>query len=449
MEKGFLNEEFLSKCSKSYSAESQNKLITNTIVKNGINNSAMNNDSVKAMYYEFSEEIDVGKVTHQKQSGRCWMFAALNTIRYAMSKELNMKDKDFELSQTYTMFWDKFEKANYFLEAIIDTMNEELDSRTVSWLLETPTNDGGQWDMFVALVEKHGLVPKYAMPETYHSSNSRYMNFIISTFLRDAAKILRDMNASSKTVDEIRAKKEDLLVNFYRVLCHFLGEPPKTFDFEYRTKDEFYTQEKDLSPIEFYQRYSPLRLSDYVSLINAPTADKPYNKTYTVKYLGSVAGVTNIHYLNLEIEELKELSIKQLQDGEPVWFGCDVGKFSDRDLGIMDDKLFEYDSILGTDIQLNKGDRLNYRGSVLTHAMTFTGVNLRDGSPTKWKVQNSWGEEPGNKGFFIMSDSWFDEYNYEVAIHKKYLSEELLKLYEQEPIVLNPWDPMGSLANCR
>ena len=443
-----INKEFLKRCSEAYSANSQNKIITNTIIKNGINNSAINNESVKSMYYEFSEEIDVGKVTHQKSSGRCWMFAALNTIRYAMAKELNMKDKNFELSQTYAMFWDKFEKANFFLEAVIDTLDEALDGRTVSWLLETPTNDGGQWDMFVALVDKYGIIPKYAMPETYHSSNSRYMNFIISTILRDNAKILRDMHSDSKTLKEIREKKEDLLVNFYKVLCHFLGEPPKTFDFEYRTTDDKYRQEKNLSPVEFYQKYSTIKLSDYVSIINAPTADKPYNKTYTVKYLGSVAGVTNIHYLNLDMKQMKELTLKQLQDGEPVWFGCDVGKYSDRDLGIMDDKLFEYESILGADINLDKADRLNYRGSVLTHAMVFTGVNLREGNPTKWKVQNSWGEEPGNKGFFIMSDSWFDEYNYEVAIHKKYLSEELLALYKQEPIELNPWDPMGSLAMC-
>lgn len=444
----FLNEEFIKKCSSEYTSDNKNGIIANTIIKNGINNSAINNDSVTEMYHEFSEEIDTGKVTHQKKSGRCWMFAALNNIRYAMSKELNMKDKNFEISQTYTMFWDKFEKANYFLECIIDSIEMPLDSRTVSWLLEMPTNDGGQWDMFVALVEKHGLVPKYAMGETYHSSDSRYMNFIISYILRDAAKILRDMKQDNKNIEEIREQKEEILINFYKVLCYFLGEPPKTFDFEYRDKDDKFIRYENIKPIDFYNNYSPVKLSDYVSLINAPTADKPFNKTYTVKYLGTVAGVTNIHYLNIDIETMKKLAIKQLQDGEPVWFGCDVGKFSDRDLGIMDDKLFEYESLLGTEIKLNKADRLDYRGSVLTHAMVFTGVNIKEGQSTKWKVQNSWGEEPGKKGFFIMSDSWFNEYNYEVAIHKKYLSKELLKLYEQKPIELNPWDPMGSLARC-
>lgn len=437
---------FLKKCTDSYNSDERNSLITNSVIKNGINNSALNYKSVNEMYYEFSNEIDVGKVTHQKQTGRCWMFAALNNMRYAISKELDLKDKNFELSQAYTMFWDKFEKANYFLESIIDTIDEDLNSRTVAWLLDHPTNDGGQWDMFVALLEKYGIVPKYAMPESYHSSNSREMNFILDLFLRNAAKRLRDMYEKKKSFVTVRQEKECQLTRLYSILCHFLGEPPKQFNFEYRDKSNSFHRDENLSPVDFYAKYSPIDLTDYVSIIHAPTKDKPFEKTFTVKYLGNVMGQRPIHYLNLPISQLKEMSIKQLTEGEPVWFGCDVGKYMSRELGIMDNQLFDYEKLLNMELEMTKADLLNYRGSVLTHAMVFTGVHVVEGKSQKWKVQNSWGEEPGNQGFFIMSDGWFDEYNYEVAINKRYLSKKQLSLYEQPPIILEPWDPMGSLA---
>jgi len=298
-------------------------------------------------------------------------------------------------------------------------------------------------------VEKHGIVPKYAMPESFHSSNSRQMTFILDTFLRSAAKKLREMSEKKCEMASIRQEKEKALIQIYSLLCTFLGEPPKQIDFEYRDKADTFHREANLTPVEFYQKFSPVDLTDYISIIHAPTQDKPFEKTYTVKYLGNVMGPRQIHYLNLPISTLKELSMKQLDDGEPVWFGCDVGKFMNRELGIMDNQLYDYEKLLNIDFELTKADRLNYRGSVLTHAMVFTGVHIVDGKPKKWKVQNSWGEEPGKKGFFIMSDGWFDEYNYEVAIHKKYISDALLKMYRQPPVVLDPWDPMGSLALSR
>jgi len=347
------------------------------------------------------------------------------------------------------MFWDKLEKSNYFLESIIDTLDEDINSRTVTWLLDHPTNDGGQWDMFVALVEKYGIVPKYAMPESFHSSNSRQMNFIIDFFLRNAAKKLRDLVQKKSDLKSIRQEKETILTQIYSLLCTFLGEPPNQFDFEYRDTNDVFHREKNLSPIEFYNQFSPVDLKDYISIIHAPTKDKPFEKTYSVKYLGNVMGPRQIRYLNLPISELKKLSVEQLTQGEPVWFGCDVGKYMNRELGIMDNQLYDYEKLLNIRFDMTKADRLDYRGSVLTHAMVFTGVHIVDGKPQKWKVQNSWGEEPGNKGYFIMSDGWFDEYNYEVAIHKKYLNDNLLKMYEQSAIILDPWDPMGSLAFSR
>ena len=430
-----------------FNKRENSEIIANAVIKNGINDTALNNESVKKMHYDFSEEIDVGKVTNQEKSGRCWMFAALNNIRYSISKDLNIKDHDFELSEAYTMFWDKLEKANYFLENIISTVDLELDSRRVMWLLNEPTNDGGQWDMFTALIEKYGIIPKYTMPESYHSSNSRYMNKILSLKLRDLAKSLRKDFKLGADKESLREEKESMLAEIYSILAYFLGEPPQEFDFEYKDKDGKFYRDSGLSPLEFYNKYSKVKMTDYVSIINAPTNDKPFDQTYTVEFLGNVKEGQQIHYLNLPIEKLIDYSTAQLKDGEPVWFGCDVGQWSDRDLGIMDTELFNYQDLLDTKFSLDKGQRLQYGESILTHAMVFTGVNINDQDQAeRWKVQNSWGEKVGEDGFFIMSNDWFKEFNYEVVINKKYLSEADLKSYQKDPVVLKPWDPMGSLA---
>jgi len=446
MNRQIIDQPKLDKFKKKFKARENSEIIANAVIKNGINDTALNNESVKKMHYDFSEEIDVGKVTNQEKSGRCWMFAALNNIRYSISKDLKIKDHDFELSQAYTMFWDKLEKANYFLENIISTVELDIDSRRVMWLLNEPTNDGGQWDMFTALIEKYGIVPKYVMPESYHSSNSHYLNKILSLKLRDLAQTLRKDFKLGADKESLREEKEDMLAEIYSILAYFLGEPPQNFDFEYRNKDGEFYRDSELTPQEFYNKYSKVKMTDYVSIINAPTADKPFDQTYTVEFLGNVKEGQQIHYLNLPIEKLIAYTKEQLKDGEPVWFGCDVGQWSDRELGIMDTKLFNYGDVLDTKFSLDKGQRLQYGESILTHAMAFTGVNLKDDEPLSWKVQNSWGEKVGENGFFIMSNDWFKEFNYEVVINKKYLAEADLKSYQKDPVVLKPWDPMGSLA---
>ncbi len=442
-----ITEESLKKYSKNFNEVKTKKVIADAVIKNGLNDVAMNHKSIANMHFDFSEEIDAGKVTNQKKSGRCWIFAALNNIRYSISDKLNIKNHDFELSQSYNMFWDKLEKSNYFLENILETKDMELTSRKVMWLLANPTNDGGQWDMFSGIIEKYGIIPKYVMPESYSSSNSSMLNKILNLKLRDNAKILRNYSCDGAKLSELRDKKEEMLNEIYSILCYFLGEPPKSFDFEYRNKDKEFYRDENITPVEFYKKYSDIRMKDYVSIINAPTSDKPFNQTYTVEFLGNVIDGQKIHYLNLEIAKLKELAIAQLKDGEPVWFGCDVGQMLDRKKGIMDTDLYNYEDVLNTTFSLNKGERLEYGESVLTHAMVFTGVNLYgDNKSSRWKVQNSWGEDTGNDGYFIMSDKWFEEYNYEVVINKKYLSDKLIQDYQKEAVILKPWDPMGSLA---
>ncbi len=424
--------------------ETGNKVIRDAIMSNGINGSTVNNNAVVAMQSVFSEEIDTGKVANQKASGRCWIFAALNTFRHKIGAHLNIKD--FELSENYMMFWDKLEKSNYFLESILHTLDEPLDGRLLSWLLTHPQQDGGQWDMLVSLVEKYGVMPKQAMPETFQSSNTKVLNSVLDAKLRICSLELRRLHGDGKSDKDLGQAKIEMIGDIYNILVTSLGEPPKTFDFEYRDEKGTFHREKNLTPQTFFDKFSGVNLDDYISVINAPTKNKPFNQTYTVQFLGNVVNGKPIKYLNVEMNILKDLAIKQLKDGETVWFGSDVTRYSDNKVGILDTDLYTYESAFGTHFNFTKAERLDCKESSLTHAMVLTGVNLVNDQPNRWKVENSWGEDVGNKGYFVMSDKWMDEYTYQVVVNKKYLSKDLLKALTQEPIQLEPWDPMGSLA---
>lgn len=431
----------LEKFSKKWRENPDNLVIQASIMKNGIKAATENPESKVAVQPIFSHEVTTDKVSNQQQSGRCWMFAALNTFRHKLNGTLGLKD--FELSQNYTNFWDKLEKANYFLENIIETAQEDEDSRLVSWLLDTPQQDGGQWDMLVSIIEKYGVVPKAAMPETFQSSKSADLNHLLNERLRTDAVILRKEVRENTSVAQL---KEDMLAEIYQLLVMSLGEPPKTFDFEYRDKNNEFKQDLQISPTDFFKRYIDIDLKDYIPLINAPTKDKPFNQVFTVDYLGNIVGGTPIKYLNVEMDVLKKAAAEQIKDGETVWFGCDVGQLSERTSGIMDTNIFLLNQAFGFNTTMTKAERLDYKHSMLTHAMVLTGINIADGKINRWKVENSWGEAIGNKGYFVASDSWMDEYTFQVVVRKKYLPKELLNAFEQEPIVLKPWDPMGSLA---
>lgn len=412
-----------------------------SIMKNGIKAATENPESKARVRPVFSHEVATDKVSNQQQSGRCWMFAALNTFRHKLNGTLGLKD--FELSQNFINFWDKLEKANYFLENIIETANEDENSRLVSWLLDTPQQDGGQWDMLVSIIEKYGAVPKSAMPETFQSSKSADLNHLLNERLRTDAVILRKA-VNEKTNASVL--KEEMLVEIYQLLVMSLGEPPKVFDFEYRNKDNEFKQDLQISPKDFFKRYIDVDLRDYIPLINAPTKDKPFNQAFTVDYLGNIVGGAPIKYLNVEMNVLKKAAAEQIKDGETVWFGCDVGQLSERSSGIMDTDIFLTNQTFGFKTKMTKAERLDYKHSMLTHAMVLTGINVADGEVNRWKVENSWGEAIGNKGYFVASDAWMDEFTFQVVVQKKYLSEELLNAFNQEPIALKPWDPMGSLA---
>ena len=440
-----IDQQFTDKLYANYEATAKYAAIENAVSHNGLLTSLEKRSSAIENNPVFSIDLTKDKVSNQKASGRCWMFAALNTFRHKMIAGFQLEE--FELSQAHTFFWDKYEKSNWFLEQVLATSDQDLTSRKVKFLLDTPQQDGGQWDMVVALFEKYGVVPKSVYPESISSSNSRELNQYLNKLLRQDAQILRDLVTSGANTAAVQAKKEELLQEIFNFLAMSLGLPPRTFDFSYRDKDNNFHSENGLTPQAFYKKYVDLQLDDYVSIINAPTTDKPYGKSYTVEMLGNVVGARDVRYLNVNMERLKELAIAQMQAGETVWFGSDVGQSSNRKAGVMVNNMYDFTSSMDIELTQDKEGRLDYSESLMTHAMVLTGVDLdENGKSTKWKVENSWGDKVGDKGYFVASDDWMDEYTYQIVVRKEFLTAEELAAYEAEPKVLAPWDPMGALA---
>ncbi|ABP90675.1 TPA: aminopeptidase C [Streptococcus suis] len=440
-----LDFDFTERLYANYLANPSLQATENAVSHNGLLKSLETRQSAIDNDYVFSIDLTKDAVSNQKASGRCWMFAALNTFRHKLISDFKLEN--FELSQAHTFFWDKYEKSNWFLEQIIATADQEIGSRKVKFLLDTPQQDGGQWDMVVALFEKYGVVPKSVYPESISSSASRELNQYLNKLLRQDAQILRDLLAKGASPEEVQTQKENLLQEIFNFLAVNLGLPPRSFDFAYRDKDNVYHRDTNVTPQAFYEKYVGLKLSDYVSIINAPTTDKPYNKSYTVELLGNVVGAPAVRYLNVEMNRFKELAIAQLKAGESVWFGSDVGQSSNRQTGIMATNTYDFSSGLGIHFHQDKAGRLDYSESLMTHAMVLTGVDLDDNEqPLKWKVENSWGDKVGDKGYFVASDSWMDEYTYQIVVRKEFLTQEELAAYQAQPQVLAPWDPMGALA---
>ena len=419
------------------------RAMTNALTKHNVKDVAFTNRGLEEAQFAFSVNVPTMEVTNQKQSGRCWIFAALNLFREEIAEKCNIEK--FELSQNYIAFWDKFEKINFFYESMIELADRPLTDRLVIYLLDSGIGDGGQWNMLVNLVEKYGLVPKAAMQETFQSSHTRDMNRLINTLLRKGALDLRKAYSEGSDVMQV---KEKYLLDAYRLLTMCFGVPPKSFDFEYTDKDDAYHIDRGLTPIEFAGKYTSLNLrSDYVGIINSPTEDKPFYQQITIDYLGNVAGAPPVTYLNLPMEEIKDLIVRQLQDGKPVWFGSDVGSMGERSMGIWSDKIYDFDGTLGIDFSMTKEERLNIRESAMNHAMVITGVNLdENGVPNRWKIENSWSDQNGEKGYYVMNAGWFDKFVYQAVIEKSYLDEKQLEALQTEPLHFMPWDPMGTLA---
>ncbi len=397
------------------------------------------NKGVKDRLFDrnFSFELKTRGVTNQKNSGRCWLFAGLNILRYRVARRLNLKK--FELSQSYNFFYDKLEKANLFLEKIIETRNRPITDRTVDFLLKHPIPDGGQWNMVVDLVNKYGVVPGEVMPETYNTSNTRRINQLLATLLRKDAAILRE---SGKDEKELRKMKIEMLKDVYRLLVYAFGQPPEQFKWRYKDSSGKLSPWKTYTPQSFFREFINVDLNDYVVIYNCPA--RKYYRLYSISLDRDMADRQDLTFINLPIDEVKKLTLKTLiETKEPVWFGCDVGKELLNKEGIMAPDVYDYNSLLGIDFAMTKRQRILYRHSIPTHAMVFTGVDLdASGKPVKWLVENSWGSKVGKNGMYVMYDKWFDYYLYEVVIPGKNLSPELQKILKQKPEVVPPWDPM-------
>tara|TARA_Y100001001_G_scaffold31622_1_gene26288 strand:+ start:506 stop:1831 length:1326 start_codon:yes stop_codon:yes gene_type:complete len=427
---------------KGFDAESSNKVAQNAVTNVKLPDLTLNRDLVQDIDDSFSTKLDDWKVTAQMRSGRCWLFATLNLLRVGAMKK--MKLKNFEFSQAHIHFWDKFERANHLLEAIIETSDRPVDDRTIHFLLSDPIGDGGQWNMAMNLIRKYGLVPKSAYPESDSSSATRWMNAELKNILRSSACEIRAIVDGGGSIDEARAHKEKRIADIWNMLCIHLGTPPKTFNWQWRDKDGEFHRNGRMTPQQFASEFVDIDWEDYVCIVNDPRNE--YYQTYTIDFLQNVAGGPPVVYLNVPSKEMKAITQKLLEDGIPVWMGCDVGKEMDRKRGLWDADLFDVEGLYGVEYGMDKADRLRHNQTMMTHAMLFTGVDVVNGRPRRWRVENSWGTDTGQKGYYTMNDSWYDQYMFEIAAPTSYLNEKMQAGLEAEPVVLPAWDPMGSLA---
>ena len=437
-----ITDEQIAKLRKAFDANPANKVAQNAVTGVQLPSLALNRSVIQDTANTFSIKLDEWKVTSQKSSGRCWLFAALNLFRVGAMKKMNIKN--FEFSQAHIHFWDKFERSNHLLEAVIDTADRPVDDRTIHFLLSDPIGDGGQWNMAMNLIEKYGLVPKSAYPESNTSSATRWMNMELKNILRSSPCEIRAILSEGGSLEDARAHKEKRVADIWNMLCIHLGTPPTSFDWQWRDKDDKFHRKGGMTPQEFAAEYVDVDWRNYVCIVNDPRNE--YYQTYTVDYLQNVAGGPPVVYLNVPSEEMKAVTQKLLEDGIPVWMGCDVGKEMDRKGGYWDANLFNVSGLYGAEYGMDKENRLRHGQTMMTHAMLFTGVDVVDGKPRRWRVENSWGKDSGQKGYYTMNDSWYDEYMFEIAAPKEYLTEQMLAGLETEPVVLPAWDPMGSLA---
>ena len=384
---------------------------------------------------DFTLELKTRGVTYQQKSGRCWLYAVLNILRERISETCEL-DK-FELSANYLSFYDKLEKANNFLELVIENAHKPLNDRMMEYVLGG-VGDGGYWDMATDLVKKYGVVPASVMPETWQSTHTEKFRRLLNSLLRKDAGKLRAVIAAGEDPQPV---KEAMLEEVYRMECIAFGEPPVTFPFAYRDKDNVYHVDRDLTGRSFYEKYVGDAMDDFIMVTSRPTHGLPMNLHYIYHYIGCMAD-RDIVSLNLSAEELEELTIKQLQDGEPVWFGCDSDFHGNREMGVWDPDSVDYSGLLGgIDFSIPKGDRLEYHASYATHAMIFVGVNFdADGKPDRWKIENSWGESAGKEGYFVCSPRYFHEFVYEVIVRKKHLTDAQRALLEQPPVRIEPFE---------
>ena len=436
-----ISKEQLAKMAQAYKKAETQHVAQRAVTKNGILASAESVEVLESMRpknFAFSIDVDDQAVANQKMSGRCWMFACLNVLRFHIEKELDLPRGTFELSQAYLAFFNKLERAAWFMEHAVATADKTLDDREVDWLFRAPLADGGP---------KQGVMPHSAMSETHCTNDTAELNTVLSHLLRQDGLKLRTLAQEGK---DTKAVQEEMLTEVYRILAVCFGEPPEKFDFTYNDAKGKYHADLGLTPLEFLKKYVPIDLDDYVGIINVPGEANPYGRLYAVQDSDQIPERRNL-YLNVPMDELKGYVIESLKDGEPVWFGSDVLQHCDREAGVMDFNLFDLESLFGVKFTMDKAERFATHESLPTHAMTIAGVDIKDGKPTKWKIENSWGTEnggkkTGNNGYFVCSDEWFDNFVYEVAIRKDRLSPALQKALDSDPIIWPFWNTFNPVS---
>jgi bleomycin hydrolase len=435
---GGLDSEVIDGIRQSFKMDAPTRALMNALTNNDIKKLALNREKYVAHDDLFNHKIKTKGITNQKSSGRCWLFAGLNIMRPQVIEKYKLKE--FELSQSYLFFWDKFEKANTFLELIIETRDRDPLDRELTMILESPFPDGGLWIYVVELVEKYGAVPKSVMPESQQTSNTGMMDRLISRKLRKDAAILREMHQNGAALSQLRERKVEMLKEVYRMLVLNFGLPPAEFQWRYESQDSVVSETRTYTPQSFFKEVVDVNLRDYVPIYNHTL--QAYDKLYKMRLARNIYDRPDNVFINLDTEQMRQLALKQLLDNQPVYFACDVGKEQDSEFGIMASDIYDYETFYDMDFSMSKADKFRYRESHSTHAMVFVGVDTLKGKPTKWLVENSWGDERGGKGYWTMYDDWFDQYTYRVIINKKYLPRRVLDILKTEPTVLPPWDPM-------
>ena len=439
-----LSVEDLQSLRDSFTADETNRIAMNAVTAAGIDKVAKNYDRARLLQRRFSTIVDNGEATHQDCSGRCWLFSSLNVARFVAKKNMNLEQ--FEFSQNYAMYYDKLERVNYFLKdmACLVEAGEPEDSRLVQHLLREVMGDGGQWTMAMNVYKKYGAVPKDLFPETESSKNTDPMNNKLCKLLRQA---VAHMYENPENIDQIVKNATEA---GHRILTIHLGEPPVSFDWEWTDKDDEFHRDGEITPVEFWKKYvGSADLESYVCLVDDPRKEHPKGRKIAIEHLGNVVGGDATEYLNVPNQFMKDCVRRVLvEQGIPVWFGAECGPMMDREAGAWATDLFEYDRVYGVRFDLSKEQRVRFGDSAMDHAMAFAGVDVADDGTTtrRWRVENSWGAKIADKGYFTMSDDWFTEYVYEVAVPKALLPEEYQKALEEPAISLPAWDPMGALA---
>lgn len=433
-QQGGITQDMLNQIKSSYKHTPADKAIYNAMAETSIAVLAKNHENLANFDTNFTNKVVSHGITDQQQSGRCWLFTGLNVLRAQMMAKYGLDEMEF--SQNYCFFYDQLEKANLFLQGIIDTREKPMDDKMVEWLFRNPISDGGQFTGISDVIGKYGVVPSSVMPETYSSENTSQIARLVGLKLREFGLQLRDEAAKGVKVSALEAKKTEMLSTVYRMLALAFGEPVERFTWTMNGETKEYT------PQSFYQEYLGNDLTNnYVMLMNDPSRE--YYKCYEIDFDRHVYDGKNWTYVNLPVEDIKAMAIESIKDSTMMYFSCDVAKFLDSKRGILDLKNFDYESLMGTTFGMNKKQRVQTFASGSSHAMTLMAVDLdKDGKPKKWMVENSWGAEAGYKGYLIMTDEWFDEYMFRLVVEKKYVPEKVLNILKQKPIRLPAWDPM-------